>query len=322
MTIVAARRYANGKPVIEHLDLATSSAPEPGEFDWVGLFEPSAENLDFVRKRYGLHPLAIEDALTPGQPAKAESYGDTLFVVARTTNSGEGETINYGQTAIFLGSQFIVTVRLGSERPHSELRSSLELHPERLADGPDFVLHAVLDFIVDGYMPIIEELDEHVGEMEGNAVTHFPDQARIRRIFRLRRMLRRFENIAGQMEEVASKLAILEMPAIDEKARPYFRDVYDHARRAVARARGLSETLTGIVEIAGLLEQSRQGAITRQLAAWAAILAVPTAIAGIYGMNFDFMPELRWEYGYPAILLAIAAICSLLFWQFRRIGWL
>ena len=193
---------------------------------------------------------------------------------------------------------------------------------QSIADGPDFVLHAVLDFIVDGYMPIIEELDEHVGEMEGNAVTHFPDQARIRRIFRLRRMLRRFENIAGQMEEVASKLAILEMPAIDEKARPYFRDVYDHARRAVARARGLSETLTGIVEIAGLLEQSRQGAITRQLAAWAAILAVPTAIAGIYGMNFDFMPELRWEYGYPAILLAIAAICSLLFWQFRRIGWL
>ncbi len=322
MTIVAARRYREGKVVVERIDLAQAEGPGLGEFDWVGLFAPTAEDLEEVRRTYDLHPLAIEDALAPSQPAKTESYGHTLFVIARTAQTGEGETIDYGQTSIFLGPQFIVTVRQGSARAHTDLRETLEHHPERLADGPDFVLHAVLDFIVDGYNPVIDELDEHVIEMEGNAVTEFPDQARIRRIFRLRRVLRRFELIAMQMEEVAAKLANLELPSIDEKARPYFRDVYDHAHRAVGRAHGLSETLAGIVEIAGLLEQSRQGVITRQLAAWAAILAVPTAIAGIYGMNFEFMPELHWRYGYELTLVVIAIVCALLFWRFRRIGWL
>ena len=184
------------------------------------------------------------------------------------------------------------------------------------------MLHAVLDFIVDGYVPLLDWIEEIVGEMEEGAIGSFPDQARIRRIFRLRRELRRFETIAGQMEEMAAKLAKVEQPAIDPRARPWFRDVYDHAHRAAMRTRGLSETLGYILEVAGLLEQSRQGAITRQLAAWAAILAVPTAIAGIYGMNFRYFPELEWRYGYFAILGVIAAICSLLFWRFKRIGWL
>jgi magnesium transporter len=124
------------------------------------------------------------------------------------------------------------------------------------------------------------------------------------------------------MEEVAAKLSELELPAVDPRARPYFRDVYDHSRRIVSRLHWLTDTLSALVEVAGLLEQSRQGAITRQLASWAAILAVPTAIAGIYGMNFEFLPELHWHYGYYIVLASIAVICSLLFWRFRRIGWL
>src|SRR5690606_16171671 len=213
------------------------------------------------------------------------------------------------------GSGFIVTVRQGSTRAHRDLRRELEAKPERLAEGPDFVLHAVLDFIVDGYGPLLDHIEEIVGEMEEGAIGAFPDQARIRRIFRLRRELRRFENIAGQMEEMAAKLANSEQPAIDPRARPWFRDVYDHAHRAASRTHGLNETLGYILEVAGLLEQSRTGAITRQLAAWAAILAVPTAIAGIYGMNFDFMPELTWRYGYFGILGVIAVICALLYAQ-------
>ena len=158
--------------------------------------------------------------------------------------------------------------------------------------------------------------------MEDGAVGRFPDQARIRRIFRLRRELRRFEDIAGRMEEVAAKLADLPQPAVDARARPYFRDVLDNTRRAVTRARWLNDTLGNILEVAGLLEQSRTGAITRQLAAWAAILAVPTAIAGIYGMNFTYLPELEWRYGYFIVLGTIATICALLFYRFKRIGWL
>lgn len=296
--------------------------PAAGEFDWIGLHEPDAGEIAQVQQRYGLHPLAVEDAMGGLQQPKAENYGEQLFVVARTASFSEGETITYGQTAIFLGPSFIITVRQGSTRAHDKLRTAQEQYPERLAEGPDFVLHALLDFIVDGYTPLLDRLDQSVIDMEEGAVAAFPDQARIRRIFRLRRSMRRFERVAEQMEEVAAKLAMVDLPGIDVRARPYFRDVYDHSRRAASRAKGLNETLGSILEVAGLLEQSRQGAITRKLASWAAILAVPTAIAGIYGMNFDVMPELRWEYGYFALLGAIAAICALLFWQFRRIGWL
>ena len=321
MTLVAARRYRDGKLVDPALP-PDCAPPAHSEFDWIGLVEPTHEEIDHFQAKYGLHPLAVEDALTKVNTPKAEAYGSQLFVVARTAGKGDGDKIAYGQTAIFLGKDFIVTVRQGSTRAHLDLRRELEARSERLAEGADFVLHAVLDFIVDGYGPLLDHIEEIVSEMEDGAIGAFPDQARIRRIFRLRRELRRFENIAGQMEEMAAKLAGSELPAIDPRARPWFRDVYDHAHRARTRARGLNETLGYILDVAGLLEQSRTGAITRQLAAWAAILAVPTAVAGIYGMNFDFMPELRWQYGYFAVLAAIVVICGLLYARFRRIGWL
>jgi magnesium transporter len=321
MTTVAARRYRDGNLVDPELP-PDCAAPAQTEFDWVGLVEPSAEEMARIQARYGLHPLAIEDALNPRQNAKAESYGSQLFVVARTAAAGEGDKITYGQTAVFLGKDFIVTVRQGSTRAHLDLRKELEAKTERLAEGPDIVLHGVLDFIVDGYDPLLDGIEATVEQMEEGALGGFPDQARIRRIFRLRRELRRFEAVASQMEEVASKLSTSEQPAIDPRARPWFRDVFDHAHRAVTRARGLNETLGYILEVAGLLEQSRQGGITRQLAAWAAILAVPTAIAGIYGMNFEFLPELHWRYGYFIVLGAMALICVGLFVRFRRIGWL
>ena len=321
MTLVAARRYRDGKLVDPALP-PDCAPPAKSEFDWIGLVEPTPAEIAHFQAKYGLHPLAVEDALTKVNTPKAEAYGSQLFVVARTAAKGEGDKIAYGQTAIFLGKDFIVTVRQGSTRPHVDLRRELELKSERLSEGADLVLHAVLDFIVDGYGPLLDSIEEIVGEMEEGAIGAFPDQARIRRIFRLRRELRRFETVAGQMEEMASKLANTEQPAIDPRARPWFRDVYEHAHRASTRAHGLNETLGYILDVAGLLEQSRTGAITRQLAAWAAILAVPTAVAGIYGMNFDFMPELRWRYGYFAVLTAIAVICGLLYTRFKRIGWL
>ncbi len=321
MTIIAARRYDQGKVVIS--DTLSAPAPATGKaFDWIGLIEPSAEEMARLAERYGLHPLAVDDALTPRHPPKVEAYGNQMFVIARTAAQDKLDAISYGQTAIFLGKHFIITVRQGSPRAHTDLRAELEAQPERLAEGPDFVLHALLDFIVAGYDPLLDTLELTAEAMEDRAIDAFPRQSDIRRIFRLRRILRRLESNAGRMEEVADKLAQSEQPAIDPQARPYFRDVDDHARRVVSRVRGLLDTLGNIIEVASLLEQSRQGAITRQLAAWAAILAVPTAIAGIYGMNFDIMPELTWRYGYYTVLGAIAAICALLFWRFRRIGWL
>lgn len=328
MTVIAARRYSQGKiaePALV-LDGAGDGSVRPalpaGTFDWVGLAEPTAQELDLVRRQFGLHQLAVEDALNPAQMPKVEIYGNQLFIIARTAAIEEGERIEYGQTALFLGPDFLVTVRFGSTRAHADLRHRLESDPERMAEGPDFVAHAILDFIADGYQPIMEKLETAVQTMEERAIDAFPEPSTIRRIFRLRRQMRRFERIAGPMEEVCHRLATHALPAIDASAMVWFRDVLDHVRRSKARMRGLMETLDSIVETASLLEQHRQGVMTRQLAAWAAILAVPTAIAGIYGMNFDVMPELRWRYGYFTVLGGIFAICGGLWLRFRRIGWL
>ena len=324
MPVIAARRYAQGslaESAVAPGDGARVPPPD-GAFDWIGLANPEHAEMDALRRQFGLHPLAVEDALNPVQSPKVEVYGRQLFIIARTAAFEEGEKIAYGQTAIFLGADFVISVRLGSTRAHTALRDRLEQDPERLAEGPDFVAHAILDFIVDGYQPIMEQLDVAVQAMEERAIDVFPEQSTIRRIFRLRRQLRRFERIIGPMEEVCARLATSDLPAVDPSARIWFRDVQDHVSRTMARMRGLKETLASIVETASLLETHRQGEMMRKLAAWAAILAVPTAIAGIYGMNFDVMPELRWRYGYFAVLGLIGGICGGLFWRFRRIGWL
>lgn len=324
MPIIASRRYTAGKPRED--DIEVNGAPRDtlpaGAFDWVGLAEPTVEEMERVRVQFRLHPLAVEDALNPNQLPKVDVYGKQLFIVARTAAIEEGEKLAYGQTAIFLGPDFVISVRFGSTRAHVALRARLESDAERLSEGPDFVAHAILDFIVDGYQPIMDKLDSVVQSMEERTVDSFPEPSTIRRIFRLRRQMRRFERIVGPMEEMCERLVHTELPAIDPSARIWFRDVLDHLRRTMGRTASLKETLASIVETASLLEQHRQGEMTRQLAAWAAILAVPTAIAGIYGMNFDFMPELRWRYGYFILLGAIAAICMGLWLRFRRIGWL
>jgi magnesium transporter len=324
MPIIAARRYAGGKPSEQSLPLTGQprAALNKGSFDWFGLADPSAQEMELARAQFGLHPLAVEDALNPTQMPKIEVYGQQLFIVARTAALETGDVIGFGQTAIFLGSDFIVTVRMGSTRAHSKLRDRLEIDAERLSEGPDYVAHAVLDFIVDGLQPIIERFEDSVQAMEESAIDVFPEPATIRRIFRLRRQFRRFTRIIGPMEEVCERLTYTDLPVIDPGARIWFRDVLDHVRRTLVRMTGLRDTLASIVETASLLEQHRQGDMTRQITAWAAILAVPTAIAGIYGMNFDYMPELHERWGYPAVWAVIVLICGALFVRFKRIGWL
>jgi magnesium transporter len=323
MPIIAARRYAAGSTE-EHALVVDGDPRQPlpsNCFDWVGLCEPTVAEMEMVRSQFGLHPLAVEDALNPVQMPKVDVYGCCLFIVARTAEIAEGETIAYGQTALFLGPDYLVTVRFGSSRAHHPIRDKLEANRERLAEGGDYVAHAILDFIVDGFLPILERFEEAVQAMEERAIDAFPEPSTIRRIFRLRRQIRRFERIVGPME-VCERLAGTDLPNIDPAAHVWFHDVLDHVRRAMTRMRGLKETLASIVETASLLEQHRQGVMTRQLAAWAAILAVPTAIAGVYGMNFEFMPELHWKYGYFLALGLIVGSCAVLYWRFRRIGWL
>ena len=237
MTIIAARRYHKGCPdsLSVAIDGEERSALPPHSFDWIGLAEPDASEMERVRQQFGLHPLAVEDALNPNQLPKVEIYGAQLFIVARTAAIDEDDQISYGQTALFLGSDFLVSVRFGSTRAHNTLRERLESQAERLAEGADFVAHAILDFIVDGYQPILGELEERVQRLEEGAIDVFPEQSTIRRIFRLRRQLRRFERTVGPMQEVCERLATTALPSIDESARIFFRDVLDHVRRALAR---------------------------------------------------------------------------------------
>jgi magnesium transporter len=322
VSVVAASAYVAGKSVRAlSLDDPEGLKPREGEFVWIGLVEPDEAELRVLQQAFHLHPLAIEDALSAKQTPKVDVYGDQLFVVAKTAHL-ENDHIYYGETDFFVGRRHLVTVRHGSARAHTALRAQLEAAPALLSHGVDYVLHAVLDFIVDGYMPIVDTIEEELLGFERRALDAFLSRAEIARIFNLRRALMKFKKLLGPMAQVTSELEHHELPCIDNDVRAYFRDVRDHIQRTEILVDSLREVLTSVFEISSLLEQQRQGVITRQLAAWAAILAVPTAVAGIYGMNFEHMPELKWTYGYPAVLAGIVVICGLLFRRFKKAGWL
>ena len=322
MSVVAAYLYQHGKRVRRVTIKERIDCPEDkSQFVWIGLVDPTLKELQSLQAAYGLHPLAIEDAAKGEQLPKLDIFGDQLFVVARTAWLEEG-SIRYGETAIFVGHSHIISVRRTSGRGHAALRTQLESSPTLLSHGVDYVLHAILDFIVDGYLPIGEVLEDEVLAMEQRAVDNFLARNEVRRIFEIRRQLIRFQRILAPTGEVVSKLSRLDLPGIDAEARPYFSDVLDHVRRVQGMVDGLRDVLGSVFEFSSLLEQQRTGVITRQLASWAAILAVPTAVAGIYGMNFTHMPELDSVWGYPAVLLLIGVTCGALFIRFKRTRWL
>jgi magnesium transporter len=323
MPIMAARVYHDGKLVRDlGPDEAIPEDCDDGDFFWLGLYEPTPGELAGIAKRFGLHPLAVEDALKANQLPKVEAYGDQLFVITRTANL-EADTIHPGETAFFLGPHFFVSVRHGSARTHTDIRARLETLPAKLAHGPDYVLYAVLDFIVDGYFPVVDAIEDRMLAVEDSVMDTPLDAAEIRHLYAQRHEIIRFQRFVGMMKEVAGRLANDDdLPNIDPAVRPFFRDIWDHVQRAEFRLAGLRDIAASVIETNGMLEQQRQGVITRQLAAWAAILAVPTAIAGIYGMNFRFMPELDWLLGYPFALALIFGGSGLVFWRFKHIGWL
>ena len=321
MTIVASYIYRDGMRAGEIPLVSEPFTTEANEFIWIGLTDPTAEDMAKLKMMFGLHPLAVEDALNGRQVPKVDIYGDQLFVVAKTAHL-EGDKIAYGETCIFVGRHHVVTVRHGSARTHTELRHQLEQSPQMLRNGPDYVLHAIIDFIVDGYLPMVEKMEDSVLALEKHMLISFLEREQIRRIFRMRRQVILYQRVLGPMTEMVGKLTHLDLPCIDENARPYFRDVLDHVKRVETMIAGLRDVITSVFEASNLLEQQRQGTITRQLAAWAAILAVPTAIAGIYGMNFTHMPELETRYGYFVVLAVIAVLCTVLFARFKKAGWL
>lgn len=322
MAIAAARVYSDGHRLRAlRLDDPNDRPVQSHQFAWIGLTDPDAAELAKLQARFGLHPLAIEDALCEHPLPKVSVYGDQMFVAARTARL-EGEEIVYGETCAFLCRNYIITVRKGSDRSYTLVRRNLEDAPIQLRHGIAYVLYSILDFIVDSYQPIVDSIEDEVLEMERRALDAFLGREDVTHLFNLRQELMRFRRMLGPMEEVCARLEHLNLPLIDDQVRPYFRDVGDHVRRVASSAEALRDVLSSVFEVSNLFEQQRQGEITRRLAAWAGILAVPTAIAGLYGMNFEDMPELHWRYGYFAILVFIVIVCFVLYLAFRRARWL
>ncbi len=320
--IIASGVYAAGKRIADiPIEDAGEWAAKEGHVVWIGLLEPDRELLLRVQAQFNLHDLAIEDAEHAHQRPKLEQYGDALFVVARTAQLIEGR-VTFGETHIFLGKGYIVSVRHGPSTSYTAVRQHWETCPHALAKGEDFVLYAILDFIVDNYMPVLEAIHDEVEEIEDSVLLKPMKSAEIERLYMLRRDLLRLRNAALPLVEVCRRLTGADLPQIHAAMHPLFRDVTDHIRTVQEKIDSLREVLAFAFEASLLVGQSQETAISKKLASWAAILAVPTALAGIYGMNFNDMPELKMAYGYPAVLVAIAVVCSFLYWRFRKNGWL
>lgn len=319
--VIAATAYSGGRKIRDiSVEESGAWAARAGHFVWIGVEAPDEADLRQLQKQFSLHELALEDALKAHQRPKVEIYGDTTFLVLRTAFLIDGH-VALGETAIFVGAGYVITVRHGASAPYARVRQCAEATPKQLSHGEDYVLYAVVDFIVDNYLVVVEKLADEVAALEEQVLQPL-DEGRVARIYELRRELQKLRLVAGPAVEVCRRLEHVDLPGVDTDFRPYFRDVGDHVSRALEQIYALREMLGFAFEAGLLLESSRQGAVGRRLAGWAAILAIPTAIAGIYGMNFEIMPELHWRYGYFIVLGAILSSCAYLFVRFRRAGWI
>lgn len=320
--VVAAGVYVGGQRICDiSVEEAGEWSKRPGHVVWIGLYEPSESLLLRVQRQFDLHPMAIEDAGQAHGRPKLEQYGEALFIVARTAQLIE-RRIAFGETHLFVGRGYVVSVRHGASAAYSAVRQHLEACPIVLANGEDYILYAVLDFIVDNYQPVIEAIHAEVEEIEDKVFGDAMEEDGIQRLYMLRRDLLRLRNAAVPLSDVCRRLEHAEARRVDQAMQPLFRDVTDHVHRVQEEIDSLREVLAFAFEASLMSGQAQQAQITRRLAAWAAILAVPTAVAGIYGMNFAEMPELHWRFGYFMVLALVVSICGVLYWRFRKHGWL
>jgi magnesium transporter len=291
-------------------------------FVWIALHEPSEEEFDIVARAFALHPLAVEDAVHAHQRPKMETFGDTLFAVLKTVHYLEaGKEIEVGDVMLFVNPHFVVTVRHGHVDPLLDVRRDLEARPELLRAGPGAVLYAIADRIVDDYALAIGRIAEDIEEIEEQVFTG-EGENHAERIYLLKREVLAFRRAVAPLAPPMDRLARQELAAVNPRTAPYFRDVHDHLLRVAEQIDGFSELLNGILDANTAGVSMRQNEDMRRITAWVAIVAWATLIAGIYGMNFAFMPELGWRLGYP-MALAIMAVGGLwLYIAFRRNRWL
>jgi magnesium transporter len=316
--------YEEGQRRDGHVDLehAYDMRHQPGKFVWIGLYEPTEDEFDSLKREFNLHPLAVEDAIHAHQRPKIEVYDDMVFLVLKTARYVDPtEVIQLGEVLVFLGDDYVITVRHGEASSLAPVRETLEGDPKHMRKGPSAVLHAILDRVVDDYQPAIEGLETDIDQVEEELFS--ADRTNpAERIYRLQREVLQFRKGTAPLIDPVARLAAGQYELIHPEIRDYFRDVNDHLIRARDQLDAMRDLLSGSLHANLAQVGVRQNEDMRRISAWVAIIAVPTAIAGIYGMNFENMPELTWRFGYPVTLLLMALICLTLYRYFKRSGWL
>jgi magnesium transporter len=315
--------YQDGTKLADcSIDEISDYLQRPGCFVWVALRDASAEELAKMQEEFGLHELAVEDAQQGHQRPKIEEYDDSLFAVLHTVELAADGEVNVGEVDIFVGSNFVLSVRNRTEAGFLGVRARAEREPHLLKHGPAFVFYALMDAVVDRYFPIIDALETDLESIEDQIFEPHLGRANIERLYALKRKIGILKHAVAPLQEAVGKLVSGRVHQICSNNREYFRDVFDH----LARMNGLLDTLrdtigTAIqVNLASVTIEETE--ITKRLAAWAGIFAVATAFAGIWGMNFQNMPELKLDYGYPLALVVIALACVFMWWRFRKAKWL
>jgi magnesium transporter len=322
--IVNCAAYLDGKRIANiEVNNISQVLQSPNQFVWVGLHEPSEETLQHFQKQFNLHDLAIEDAHNAHQRPKIEMYGDTLFAVLRTAQLNKtNHHIELGETHFFVGSNFLITIRHGSSISYADVRSRCESTPHLLEKGQGFALYAVMDAIVDQYFPIVEILEEDLQKIEDKIFKEKPTRQTTEDIYQLKRELLDVKRAVSPLIDMANRLMRFDITLISVETQPYFRDIYDHAIRINEMVDHARELLNTALEANFSLLSIAQSDVSKKFAGWAAIIAVPTMVAGFYGMNFRFMPELEWHYGYPTVVIFTISLCVIIYVLFKRSGWL
>ena len=291
-------------------------------FVWVALRDASDAELLTMQQEFTLHDLAVEDARHGHQRPKAEEYGDTLFVVMHCIDRGPIDQLSVGEVNVFVGRNFVVSVRNRSAQSLLGVRERAEREPHLLVHGAGFVLYALMDAVVDRYFPIIDALESELESIEAQIFVRGSARANIEQLYGLKQRIMTVKHAVTPLMESTGKLWSGRVPAVCEGSREYFRDVYDHLIRINGTLDTLRDTIGTAIQVNLSMVTIEESETTKRLAAWAGIFGVATAFAGIWGMNFEHMPELKWQYGYPSAIGLIVLICGLLYWRFKRAGWL
>lgn len=320
--IVNCAAYCQGIRVSNvEIDDISDILKQSDKFVWIGLHEPGTELLAKIQQQFGLHELAIEDTHRAHQRPKIEAYGDTLFIVLRTVQMHEKQ-IDLGETHFFIGRNFIITVRHGSSLAYTDVRTRCESTPHLLQKGPGFALYAVMDAIVDQYFPVIDALGQELENLEERIFDETFRRETTAQIYELKRQFLEVKRSVSPLVDICNRLMRFDLKLIEEETRPYFRDVYDHSIRINEMVDNSRDLLSTALEANLSLISISQNEVSKRFAGWAAIIGIPTMVAGVYGMNFKYMPELDWKFGYPMVMIVTLVVCAGLYVRFKRSGWL